>query len=174
MLTTALSRVTRDGDASVYRAVPAGDVDGDGVVDVAAVGPEVVRMFTELGQFTLRTQDDAWATIVAEPGSVFADVVNLGDPTDDGRTDLALTQTWSAPDATAWVGLVPSDTLSWRTGLRASEMPLVALSTRAAGEVGWRAALVQRADGPTLALGAPSADAGATGAGAVLFLGLPN
>ncbi len=173
MADVALSRVTRDGDSSRYRTVPVGDLDGADGADVLVLGPERALAFTGLGTFTLRTQAEAWLEVRAAPGSAFADAVDLGDRTGDGRPETLITRTWSPEDATSWIGVLMGEDLAWRAEIDADQLDISALSTRPSAASGYRAAVAGSAPG-VIALGGITDDRGAPGGGSVAIVAAPD
>jgi hypothetical protein len=169
----ALSRVTREGDSARYRSVPVGDLDGADGTDILLLGAESAFVFTGLGTFSVRTQRDAWMTIVADEGSQFADATSLGDQTGDGLPETLLTRTWSPADGTTWAGVLISDGLEWRVETDADAFELRALSNRPDAGLGLRTALLEGA-ARMLVFAGPTDDRGATGGGSVAMLAAPN
>ncbi len=169
----AISRVTRDGDAGRYRSVAIGDADGDGSTDVSVLGASYARVFIDLGEFSVRTQDDAWMTVYSASASSFSDAATLDDLSGDGRPETVLTMAYSNTHLTAWVGLLQSESLGWRAEVEAESMPLSALSVRDSGGFGYRAAIVKGPPG-YMVLAGPFDDRGAEGGGAVALLRTPQ
>lgn len=171
----ALTLIT--DDVSFGGALPIGDIDGDGRVDVIVSVPQGdAYLFTDLSGAPTRGLAESYCGFDAEGGTVWA-ATDLGDRDGDGLAETMVTVGGHPGYGTTWLGLVEGDAWAFHEVLAPATARLSALSTRPTSGFGYRVVLVGDLDGDGtqwLALGGYGDDQGGADAGAVAVVPLPR
>lgn len=174
----AIFRLTGAYEGETCAATMLGDVDGDGVRDLACIeADEHVWIFTELSRDPVRGIEDASASIEAGSSSLVYDLQDLGDLDGDGSDDTLVPLQWSHSLQTAAMEIVFGSQLSWRSTVTFGTGVLTAVSTRPESRFGYRVALSDDVDGDggrDILVGGYSDTQNGEDAGAVLTVPVPR
>ncbi|MFN7143636.1 MAG: hypothetical protein ACK4YP_07675 [Myxococcota bacterium] len=173
----ALFRLTGTGAGETGECTMIGDLDGDGVRELACIEAyATLRLYMLLGADRVRTVDEASVTVQYGEGAFGDTLLDLGDLDGDGLDETFVPLSWSPDLGSAVAAVLEGSALSFGAEVDLLDAPLLAVASRGGG-YGDRGSLVGDVDGDgsaDIALGGALDDAGGTAAGGVVTIPVPE